>query len=490
MRIAIAWSPVNVSFGLAVPDDAYYYFTIARNIAAGYGATADRLELTNGFHPLWMLFLVPLWSASPWDKSEIPVHLALSLGAIFDLATICGLWWLSVRLTHSRTIGMLVALAYALNPYALAASVNGLETSLSTALLVWSLALYWSIRTQPTNLNLKKVATLLLLWSLMGLARTDYLLLILPCALELAWRQRHYLVKYLPAAAAASLLWLPWLMWNYFTFGTIVQVSALTYPYYRHVAWDAQSHTIAEWFVHQIELGYHTVGLIALVSGFGRIGLIPFAAALAAILGAQYLALRKNPHAPTGPESATLPGLILPTVGFLGLLFIHSLVRWQYALWYFAPAPIFLLLWFAILLERIGRNHRAWMIIVWSTFVAFQIWQGANLWTQGGIWPAQREFAEKEMPKVRQLCEQFQTIGISDSGYIGYYLRCRVINLDGVVNNEAFKSIQQGNFRVYLDAVGIQYVSINQIVRDAIAVKEGPIPTLPPYAPGQHNESN
>jgi hypothetical protein len=40
-------------------DDAYYYFRIAQNIAAGDGSTWDGLHRTNGYHPLWLIALLP-----------------------------------------------------------------------------------------------------------------------------------------------------------------------------------------------------------------------------------------------------------------------------------------------------------------------------------------------------------------------------------------------------------------------------------------------
>jgi hypothetical protein len=42
-------------------DDAYYYFRIAQNIAVGDGSTWDGLHRTNGYHPLWLLALVPFY---------------------------------------------------------------------------------------------------------------------------------------------------------------------------------------------------------------------------------------------------------------------------------------------------------------------------------------------------------------------------------------------------------------------------------------------
>lgn len=41
-------------------DDAFYYFQIARNIVTHHGSSFDGLHLTNGYHPLWMLVIVPL----------------------------------------------------------------------------------------------------------------------------------------------------------------------------------------------------------------------------------------------------------------------------------------------------------------------------------------------------------------------------------------------------------------------------------------------
>ena len=41
-------------------DDAFYYQRIAANVAAGNGSTFDGEHSTNGYHPLWMLILVPV----------------------------------------------------------------------------------------------------------------------------------------------------------------------------------------------------------------------------------------------------------------------------------------------------------------------------------------------------------------------------------------------------------------------------------------------
>ena len=76
--VFIAYLSAGESFMAIVPDDAFYYFTIARNIVEGYGSTFDRLAPTNGYHPLWLLVLVPIFLI---PIAKLPAALVASDGA-------------------------------------------------------------------------------------------------------------------------------------------------------------------------------------------------------------------------------------------------------------------------------------------------------------------------------------------------------------------------------------------------------------------------
>lgn len=52
-----AVSAIDLSFS----DDAYYYFTVARNVATGAGSTFDGVTVTTGYHPLWLGVLTALY---------------------------------------------------------------------------------------------------------------------------------------------------------------------------------------------------------------------------------------------------------------------------------------------------------------------------------------------------------------------------------------------------------------------------------------------
>ena len=48
-------------------DDVYYYFVIAKNIINGYGSSYDGISLTNGYHPLWMMAILPIFALEQPD---------------------------------------------------------------------------------------------------------------------------------------------------------------------------------------------------------------------------------------------------------------------------------------------------------------------------------------------------------------------------------------------------------------------------------------
>lgn len=477
IRVYIAWAPVNQSFALSVPDDAYYYFTIAQNIALGKGVTFDGLTPTNGFHPFWMMLITPLWWITGHQNKELPVHLALTLGAILDVVTTVGIWTLANSLIPRRLIGALIVLAYAWNPYNVAASVNGLETSVGAMCFVWSLVAWWRIRlvSRPTR---RDWFALGLLWSILLMARTDYALIMIPCGLDLAWRFRTFWRSAWPITVGV-VVWLPWLSWNFVTFKSFSQVSGEAYPYYLHALWQANSHSMEEWLAHEARLGYGIAANLARLSGFDK-GILLLAVAIGWLVSE---AIRDSRRATNTllDRWSLLSGLVWPTVGSIALLLFHSLVRWIYVPWYFVPASILLVLWFGVLLNRLAQKNIAWALILGSLYLAFQISHGAYVLDHGGMWAEQGQAIERQWPQYLALCERYNTIGISDSGYAGYYLPCRVVNLDGVVNNEAFTAIVQGEFRQYLDRTQIDYVVLNEIVQNVVEKREGPIPTIAPF---------
>jgi hypothetical protein len=154
----------------------------------------------------------------------------------------------------------------------------------------------------------------------------------------------------------------------------------------------------------------------------------------------------------------------------------------MYIPWYFVPLSMLSVLWLSVLLRRIDLKHPRLSTLVAALLLVFQLGQNFSVLSEGGMWASQARVAKASMTRLVPICDQYDMIGISDSGYYGYYLPCRVVNLDGVVNNVAFEAIREGRFRLYLDEIGVQYVELNQIITSAVAIQEGMVPSRPPFS--------
>lgn len=115
-------------------DDAFYYFKTAQNIAEGHGVTFDGLGRDSGFHPLWMLLLVPVFVLARFDLI-LPLRLVIVLSGLLSAATALVLFRLA-RQAVSREAALLTALFFSFSPFIHNRLVElGLESGLSVFFL-------------------------------------------------------------------------------------------------------------------------------------------------------------------------------------------------------------------------------------------------------------------------------------------------------------------------------------------------------------------
>lgn len=121
-------------------DDAYYYFKVAQNISEGLGSTFDGINLTNGYHPLWMLICIPIFALARFDLI-LPLRVLLLVLACMRATTAILLYHL-LKKYLTLPIAMLAALYWAFS-YRLHGLIyqQGLETGLGFLCLLWFLTL-------------------------------------------------------------------------------------------------------------------------------------------------------------------------------------------------------------------------------------------------------------------------------------------------------------------------------------------------------------
>jgi len=123
-------------------DDAYYYFQVARNLAAGKGPTFDGLHLTNGFHPLWLALLVPVFAIVPGDIWPLRTVACVEAGVV---ATAAVLLYRDLCPRLDGRSAFLVALLLVGFPATRGVLVGGMESSL----LLLALVLVWRCQSAP-----------------------------------------------------------------------------------------------------------------------------------------------------------------------------------------------------------------------------------------------------------------------------------------------------------------------------------------------------
>lgn len=85
-HIYVSMANPDILLNWYLSDDAFYYFKTAQNIVEGRGITFDGLAHTNGFHPLWMLICIPVFTLTRLNLF-MPLRVIIIIQAILNAGT-------------------------------------------------------------------------------------------------------------------------------------------------------------------------------------------------------------------------------------------------------------------------------------------------------------------------------------------------------------------------------------------------------------------
>ena len=85
-QLFIIFAHQNIILDWFNTDDAFYYFKTAQNIVEGQGVTFDGIARTNGFHPLWMIVLLPIFVIARYDLI-IPLRIVIGVQTLLGIGT-------------------------------------------------------------------------------------------------------------------------------------------------------------------------------------------------------------------------------------------------------------------------------------------------------------------------------------------------------------------------------------------------------------------
>ena len=468
VRLSIAWAPVGWLLRMILGDDPFYYFTIARNVGRGYGFTFDTIAPTDGFHPLWMIVILPIFKLV--QDPVLAIHVVLTVSALCDVAALILLRGLFRDLDVRPGVSLVLVTLYAVSPILISSSgpMNGLETALNLAatfafLRLYRRALVGTPRTIATTVLFGVSSGILFL------ARTDNVILLAFTHAVLLWRQsgdRTRIRHWIGAVLTASVVSAPWLLWVCVKFGSPVQVSGLAVAYFMRALVGAQGWTGLDYGIKVLRnLGtvttyfpvYHrNVDSLAAAST----GNVVVTLALAG--GAIYLYGTDSRERQRAFLKRLAPWVPVVLAGG-AFVFVHTMRAVELRGWYYAsllPASYAVLGItgdYVVSRSTMAPRRTKTCLLAAGTGALVLV---LTLSLRAGLSRRCGEIDGYDMIRaVNKALPDGVLLGSWDAGLFGYfYERGEVVNLDGSVNNEIYDNIRNRSLGEYVARQHIKYL--------------------------------
>lgn len=471
---------------LSTRDDGFYYYQIARNVARGAGSTFDGTNLTNGYQPLWLILLVPIfWIA----RSSVD---ALSMGIVLQgIALACTLiiLFVTARLRYGVVASLLGALLWLV--WMAQESFKGLEFSIHALgiCVIGLVYLAWFANSLPS-----RHAPYLLLGlacSLAFLARIDTLLLAMILGIDLGVRGLrgknlgwgHWLLFAVPVLITVS----AYVLINQIFFGHVAPVSGvvkatwsqtllLRDPLFQSYGWLGAKLENLSWSLQGLPRAF---SVFVVIGTFGT--------------SALWLA-RWLPRVPARWRDALtrVLGPLTPFVVYsvasyllLGVILHGNLPMspWYYVIQPWLTAMLVVALFDALRhcrsmkypsVQRLVQFSSGGVLVLLVAILGFQLWSVDQFMARGMRYEPLNVGAEW----ARTHLAPNAVIGSWNAGAIGYLSERRTVNLDGLVNSFDYFEHTRFDLCSYWRAQGITHL-VDVFERNyALAV----IPTYGMYA--------
>jgi len=469
-------------------DDGFYYFVTARNIAAGLGVTFDGVAPTNGFHPLWMALITPIFALPGQILPLRVLAFVLILLNAAAAALLCRLAARQLAPWPAFFTGLAFALLPPIHDYT---ARGGMEAGLSAFLMV--LLLHRAATIDPADL--RDLVTTGAIGALAFLARLDNVFLAGFVGLVLvlksgsqpdgndAWRRRirRAAAYFVPLVLVVG----GYMLWSQVGFGTPTPVSGQVKRWWGTLENSPYgfppkqlANYIGQFVTDDVDIGpwsLATAPLYDAAEEFAgtdvsnrRIGLAIFGLFISAFVG--LLAWSDRRRMPATIAELGLVPLLLGCLVQIGYYKIGGSVAQRP--WYWIGEMLWLVLAGGVLLDMSARliagslpapgPKRATGGIV--TLVLAVLLIQPHLPRMSRIFSpdiAQVEsFYHARSDWLETHTEPGASIGMTGTGSAAYFTEGRtLINLDGLIGSyEYFLSLQDGTADEYLESIGLDYV--------------------------------
>lgn len=452
IRIWFAFRPFWIVDSFLLSDDTYFFFHIAKNWKEGHPFTEDGVHLTNGFHPLFVFLIIPLFFIFPKDLI-LPVKSGLLILSFINVLS--GLLiFLLVKDKWGKEAGFFSLLLWSFSPTVIKENVNGMETALAVFFVVLS-SWFYLCKVRDSN----SISNIFFLGILTGgaiLARMDEIFLTFAIMLDfLLLKRKEKLKKIVFLLLGVLIVILPWFIVNIILFNTILPVSGEAVKF-QNLAFER--FTLSPSSYIKIILSGISVLLnspvpiyifLRTMTGFLGIWKIAIYIACSFIAGWLFYKILKN-------REYKLNELRFSLFFIISMILFYSFIimaPFRYHPRYYAPFSIFVTIFLAILLKKYLESKFKIIIFV-SLFLLFL----PGLFRFGfskpeyyGFYPIGK-WIDENLPDGTR-------VGSYQSGAMGYFGKDKlVVNLDGVVNRDALMALKEGRSLDYVRSEHLEYI--------------------------------
>lgn len=191
-------------------DDSFFYIKTAYNFSAGFGSTFDRVDITNGYHPLWFLVLSLYFFILNFFLNftpELYYRLTVILILVINFFTVYSLF-LFFKNSNNNDSGRQILLFVPLFLTFVAIRDFGMETHL----LCLITSIYLLVKSREVSSGKNSYTYKGILLALIFLTRIDYLFTVIPVLIisdmivtPLQYRKKYLYVSLLSLLIVASL---------------------------------------------------------------------------------------------------------------------------------------------------------------------------------------------------------------------------------------------------------------------------------------------
>ncbi|MCC5875918.1 MAG: hypothetical protein JJU11_06840 [Candidatus Sumerlaeia bacterium] len=439
-----------------MPDDSSYYFLVANHIASGVGSTFDGVNMTNGYHPLWMMVCTLLaWATGGGALDSVDgmvfyTRLALAVQMFLGLAAVLMLWVAVRPMTFlPPTSAAVIPLLFAL-PWQLYAMGDGLESALT--LFFWAGLFYFLPRLKPfTGRPGGDDFAFGALLSIGFLARLDHALLCIAIAVVALMLQCSG--RFPGDHGDGRRSWGGFLLKTSLWAFPVLMTAALYFAI-NHVYFDSMTPISGKLKSSLPEIGFQSQWLLTYPVSFLFGGVILLGVVLCRSTLMSHAELRLTLYCSAA---------FVVIHGLNTILFMHWAVHvWHFTGWYVPLAVVA-----AILVSRFPGGK-----FLTSGFFALAI--GAILLNVLFLSGREaRAFQARSFDAAlwaRENITDGRFIGMSDSGVFGAFRGGGVVNLDGVINNRAYQNaLVESGLAHYLEESGVDFVAHHAVPLERVS---------------------